>query len=264
LFKKSGGRRSRSRWVPVEIEDVHKGGMYGEVTYSVWLLDSRRMVDYVRADELRFKHHYDLERRLREDEILRQRDETLEFSRNHWERGFSRGRRRDRYRGDTRRTAHAWQPRARSVDRNLHIPSKRIVRNERALSVPPENTNWPAFLAEFAKAIRVDRDYSGDDPQLNNIERERGIYTRDVQNRHDNHINENEEDHRVNDRTYRRGDHIDYYPEFKERVVERTPPPNENYYDDRYKTYTMDFKDPRDIHMNFVFPGSRGQMDRDP
>jgi len=270
LLKKSGGRRRRSRLVPVEICEVHRGGMYGEITYSVWLLDSGRMIDFVRTDELRFKHHYDLEKRLRDDEILRRRDE--EYSRNHWETGFSRGRRMDTYRGErgrSQRTARAWQPRARSADGNFHITERRDVQHERALSVPPENTNWPAFLAEFTRAMcqdkRVDRDNSGDELQPQNIHNKRGLYSKDVRHSHDYRIYEEEEDDRVINQRYIGGDHIDDRPEYKERQVERTPMPARNYIDRRPRNYKMNFKDhaPRDLRLNFVFQDSRSQQDRD-
>jgi len=285
LFKKSGGsRRRRSKWVPVEVCDVHRGGMYGETTYSVWLLESRRMIDYVRTDELRFKHHYDLQRRLRDDEIARYNDEArnmnISYSHTQRGRGFRRGDRMDRFgvgRGRSGRTARAWQPRARSADGNFHLSPQRNHQRERAVSVPPENTNWPVFLAEFAKATYrdhlADRDNIGDDPQFNNADHEGPNYSRDVRHGEYNRIDENEYDYRdrgdyyrLVDDANRGGDYIDDRLESKELYVERSPPPRDDYMVDRRGTYAMNVKDgaPRgDIHMKFVFPGCRGLKDRD-
>jgi len=278
LFKKSSGRKRRSRWVPVEVCDVHRGGMYGEITYSVWLFESRRMIDYVRTDELRFKHHQDLERRLRDDEIARYRDEerdiNLEYSCNQLDRGFSRGDRMDRFvvgRGRSRRSARAWQPRARSAGGNFHTSYNRDIQRDRALSVPPENTNWPVFLADFARATygdrKVDRDHSGDDLQFNNVDHEGGNYERDVRHGQYNRIDGNVYDRRD------RGDYVnrgvvnnDDRLGFKENLLERTPPLNDNYLDDRRGTYRTDVQDRvhrGDIHMKFVFPSCRGREDRD-
>merc|ERR1719317_100255 len=127
-FKKSGRRRRRSRWVPVEVCAVHRGGMYGEITYSVWLFDSRRMVDYVHCGELRFNCHDDLERRLRGEEIALWREDmrriNQKLDRQQRGRGFFRDRRMDTFgggRGRSQRAARAWYPRAHSVDRNKHI-----------------------------------------------------------------------------------------------------------------------------------------------
>jgi len=282
LFKKSGGsRRRRSRWVPVEVCDVHRGGMYGEITYSVWLLESRRMIDYVRTDELRFKNHHDLERRLRDDEIARYHEEVrnmnIGYSHNQRDWGLRRGEGMDIGRGRSRRTARAWQPRARSADGNFHLSPKRNHQRERAVSVPPENTNWPVFLAEFAKATYRDhivgRDNVDDNLQFNNDDYEGWNRSRDVLHGEYNRIDENEYDYRdrgdfyrlAND-TYRGGHDIDDRLEYKETFVERTPPPKDDYMVDRGGSYTMNVQDraPRgDINMKFVFPSCRGMKDRD-
>lgn len=281
LFKKSGGRRRRSRWVPVEVTDVHRGGMYGEITYSVWLLESRRMIDYVRTDELRFKHHHDLERRLRDDEIARYHDDArnmnISYSHNQRGRGFRRGDRMDGFgvgRGRSWRTARAWQPRARSADGNFHLSPQRNNQRVRAVSVPPENTNWPVFLAEFAKATYrdhiVERDDTGDDIQFNNANHEGRNYSRDVRHGEYNRIDDNEYDYRDRGDFYRfddvnrGGDYIDDRLECKETFVERTPPPKDDYMGDRRGTYAMNVKDgvPRgDIHIKLEFPGCRRMKD---
>jgi len=282
LYKQRGSRRRRSRWVPVEVCEVH-GGMYGEITYSVWLLNERRMLEFVRTDELRFKYHHELERRLRDDEILHRRDElretNYEFTRYERDRGLSRGRRMDTYgggRGRSRRSARAGQLRARSAEGNFHISARRDTQNERAMSVPPENTNWPVFLAEFAKLIyrdrSADRHYSGDDLQYDDVEQKTGVYSSNVRY-NDRLIDENERDRRVRrdffneiDDMNRVGDNNDNRMEFERNHVERTPPPNDNYMGDRRGNYTMDFKDRGhrgSLHLNFVLPDCRGTQDRE-
>jgi len=253
--------------------------MYGEVTYAVWLLESRRMIDYVRSEELRFKHHLDLERRLRNDEVAHYRDEVrnMNFARSRNQR-FWRGDRMDRFgvgRGRTRHPAHVWQPRAQSANGNFNLSPRRNIQRDRALSVPPENTNWPVFLAEFAKATYRDhnRDNSGDDQHFNNADYESRNYTRDARHGDYNTVDEKEYDHRDTGDFYRSGDdinrggdYIDDGPEFKEAMVERTPTLKENYMTDRRGIYTMDVKDRAhkgNIHMKFIFPGCRGNQDRD-
>jgi len=278
LFKKSGGRRTRSRWVPVEVCEVHHGGMYGEITYSVWLLESRRMIHYVRSDELRFKHHLDLERRLRNDEVAHYRDEVRNMNFTHSRNPrFWRADRMDRFgvgRGRSRYSARVWQPRARSTDGNFNLSPPRNIQRDRALSVPPENTNWPAFLAEFAKATYRDhnRHNSGDDLQFNNADYEGRNYIRNVRHGDYSRIHENEYDHRDTGDFYRlvddikEGDYIDDRLEFKETLADKTSPLKEDYMAGRRGTYTMHVKDRAhrgNIHMKFVFPNWRGMKDRD-
>jgi len=132
--------------------------MYGEVTYDVWLFHSRRVVDYVHSDELRFKY-VDLERRRRHDEIAYIRED---LTRGEY---YSRGRRM----GGGRERSHAriCYPRAHSLDRNRNILARHDNQQERACSVPPENRNWGAFMADFAKAVyrgqAGDRDVNNDE-----------------------------------------------------------------------------------------------------
>jgi len=157
-FKKGGSRRRRSRWVPVEICRVHQDGMYGEVTYTVWLFHSRRVVDYVHSDELRFKYD-DLQRRRGHDEMA--------YFRGDLRRGeyYRRGRRMGG--GRERSQARTWHSRAQSADRNRNILASHDNNQGRATSVPPENRNWGAFLADFAKAVYRDQ---GGDRDFNNDE----------------------------------------------------------------------------------------------
>lgn len=284
-FKKSGGRRRRSRWVPVKVCEVYQGGMYGELTYSVWLFDSRRMVEFVRSDELQFKYHADLERRLRVDELTRCREDmkhiTLKLARQQRGGGFVRGRRMDTYVGGcgkTQRKAGARYPRAHSADNNVHIPSRQDRQQERAMSVPPENTSWPAFFAEFAKATYRghggDCYVSGDEQQLKDVDGEAGTYARVVRQNHANRINESENDHRRNRGTYRVndmsrvGDKIDDPVEFKVNGVERTFPLDDKYKSDRGRTYDIrDIKNYKvnggGFNVNFVLPPCWGQQDED-
>jgi len=157
-FKKGGSRRRRSKWVPVEICRVHQDGMYGEVTYTVWLFHSRRVVDYVHSDELRFKYD-DLQRRRGHDEMA--------YFRGDLRRGeyYRRGRRMGG--GRERSQARTWHSRAQSADRNRNILASHDNNQGRATSVPPENRNWGAFLADFAKAVYRDQ---GGDRDFNNDE----------------------------------------------------------------------------------------------
>jgi len=144
-FKKYGGRSRRSKWVPAEIDKLHRGGMYGELTYNVWLLDSRRIEEYVCGDELRFRYPEDLEKRQRDDEIARCREDlrqiNLKLARQQRERSYSRGRRYERQ--------GVWTQRARSADGNVYISDRQNRYEPRSMSVPP--AEWPEFLAEFAR-----------------------------------------------------------------------------------------------------------------
>jgi len=129
--------------------------MYGEVTYDVWLFHSRRMVDYVHSDELRFKYD-DLERRRRHDERACYREN---LRRGEY---YNIGRRIGRVR--ERSHIRTGYPRAQSAERNRNILASHDNHQQRGRSVPPENENWGAFLADFAKAVyrdkRGDRDFS--------------------------------------------------------------------------------------------------------
>jgi len=280
-FKKSGGRRRRSRWVPVEVCDVHQGGMYGELTYSVWLFESRRMVEFVRSDELRFKYHADMERRIRDDELVRRREDrrrmTLKLARQQRDGGFARGRRMDTYgggRGRSQRAARTWHPRSHSVDGNVLIPVRQDRQQERATSVPPDNTSWPAFFAEFAKAYNDRRgDYvNGDEQQLKDVDGDAATYSRVVRHNHGNRIHESERDHWGKRGTYRVtdmsrvADIVDDRSEFNVNGVERTPPANDNYMGGRRGPY--DIRDVKnrlgnggDINLNFVLPSCKVQQD---
>jgi len=282
-FKKSGGRRRRSRWVPVEVCEVHQGGMYGELTYSVWLFDSRRMVEFVCADELRFKYHADLKRRLREDELARHREDireiTRKLARQQHDVGYVRGRRMDTRggRGRSQRAARAWYPRAHSVDEHVHNPLREDRQKERAMSVPPENTSWPAFFAEFAKATYRGRRgdcYASDDEQLlKDVAGEAGTYARGVRHYHDNRKHESEHDHRGKRGPYRvidmsRGDKFDGLEFNDVNGVERTPPANDNYLSDVRGTYDIrnvkNYKGSGgDINVNLVLQDCRGKQDKD-
>jgi len=277
-FRKSGSRRRRSRWVPVEVCEVHRGGMYGEVTYSVWLFDSRRMVDYVRSDELRFKYHDDLERRLRGEEIALWREDmrriNQKLDRQQRGRGFFRDRRMDTFgggRGRSQRAARAWYPRAHSVDRNKHISARPDYQHERALSVPPDNTSLPAFFAEFAKAIyqgpRGDCAFSEDEQLLNDVEDEIGIPVRRVRRNHDKRFYESEHDDRQwrdTDRLINMNygdDRIDDRMYFQGNDVERMRLPNDNNIGGNRGTYDLKTRkvDGRDIHVNLVVPPCKCQ-----
>jgi len=246
-FKKSGSRRRRSRWIPAQVDEIHRGGMYGELTYSIYLLESGKIVDYVRMEELRFRNPLDLERRLREEEIARCREDmrqiNLKLARQQ-RRGISgRGHRMNTYyggRGRSRNASRSWY-RARSADRNLHISGRPDRQPQRAQSVPPGNQTWPEFLAEFAKAAcrepkEDDNEYSDHDG-FNDVYNETGHYDLD-----------------------RRGVNIDEMLEYK-RDVERTPPINDMYINDRRGNYKMDGKDLKfrgsEMNFNIFFPPCR-------
>jgi len=274
-FKKSS-RRRRSKWVLAEVCEVHCG-MYGELTYTVWLFDSRRMVDYVRPDELRFRYHQDMERRRREDEIARYREDlrqlTLKIARKQRGREFSRGRRGETYLGGRGRSQHAarvWQPRAHSVDGNIRMSARPERQPERATSVPPGNQSWPVFLAQFAKAVNnVPCEEIVDDQQFNDLDHEAVNYGREARQ---DHVEEIEHDHRVRGAYYRSaadmnytGDDIDNRIEFMKTGLQGTPQPNEKYIDDQLGTYRMGVKhknktDGSEINLNFHFPSCRGQQ----
>jgi len=126
---------------------VCQAGMYGAASYNIWLLDSKRIEDYVRADELRFRFPEDLEKRERDQEVARCREElrqiNLKLARQQRVRGFSRGRIDERQ--------GAWSQRAFSADENAHTWVRPDRDEPRAMSVPPEA--WPEFLADFAKTV---------------------------------------------------------------------------------------------------------------
>jgi len=246
-FKKSGGRRRRSRWVPALVDDIHRGGMYGELTYSIYLLDSGKIVDYVRLEELRFRYPLDLERRLREEEVARCREEmrriNLKLARQQRARALSaRGHRMNTYyggRGRSRNAGRSWH-RARSAERNNHGSSRPDRQEQRAQSVPPGSRTWPEFLAEFTKAVygepKENHDYS-DHNEFNDVYHETG---------------NNDLNHRgVNI------DEMDY-----KRDVERIPPTNDMYTNDRRGYYKMDGKGLKfrgsDMNFNIFVPPCRG------
>jgi len=248
-FKKSGGRRRRSRWVPAQVDEIHRGGMYGELTYSIHLLDSGKIVDYVKMKELRFRYPLDLERRLREEEIARCREDmrqiNLQLARQQRARAVSaRGHRMNTYyggRGRSRDAVRSWH-RARSAERNNHILSRPDRLEQRAQSVPPGSRSWPEFLAEFTKAVygepKENHDYS-DHNEFNDVHPETG---------------NNDLEHR--------GVNIDEM-EYK-RDVERTPPINDMNTDDRWGYYKMGGKDLKfrgsDMNFNIYFPPCRGHQ----
>jgi len=251
--------------------------MYGELTYTVWLFDSRKMMDFVRPDELRFRYHQDMERRRREDEVARCREDlrqlTLKLARKQRGREYSRGRKIE-YLGGRGRSQHAarvWQPpRAHSVDGNVRISARQERQPERATSVPPGNQSWPVFLAQFAKAVNnVPCEDIGDDQQFNELDHEAINYGRDVRQ---DHVEEIEHDPRVRGDYYRSagdinyaGGDIDNRIEFLKNGVQGTPQPNEKYIDDQLGTYRMGVKhknkvDGSEINLNFHFPSCRGQQ----
>jgi len=261
-----GGRSRRDRWVKAEVCEVYPNGMYGELTYSVWRKDTRRIEDYVHTDELRFRNPRDLERRLREDEIVRCQEDlrqlNFEQARQQRKRGMSmRGRR-------PQRAARAWtQPRAQSVEVNAQLPIAGNPPEHRSMSVPPAGINWAEFLAEFAKVT-----VCGDNPQEEadgmelkeqNPHFETGMYGRRDGRRgqgQDNDIIDRSErgdwgrrgdiDHRdIIAEVNRGGDHVADRLEFVNN--ERLYVPNQDaYIDDRRGAYDINLKD----HMN------RGQL----
>lgn len=141
-FKKHGGRRRRAKWVPAEVDKLHRGGMYGELTYNVWLLDSERMEEYVCAEELRFRYPEDLEKRQRDDEIARCREDLQQIKLKliRQQRGFSRGRRDERQ--------GAWTQRSCSVGGNVNL-ARPARQQPRSASVPP--AHWVDYVAEHAR-----------------------------------------------------------------------------------------------------------------
>jgi len=194
-----GGRSRRDRWVKAEVCEVYPNGMYGELTYSVWRKDTRRIEDYVHTDELRFRNPRDLERRLREDEIVRCQEDlrqlNFEQARQQRKRGMSmRGRR-------PQRAARAWtQPRAQSVEVNAQLPIAGNPPEHRSMSVPPAGINWAEFLAEYTKAtVRGDyppQEVDGIELKEQNPHVELGMYGRqnDIRGHgpDDDHIERNE------------------------------------------------------------------------
>jgi len=167
--------------------------MYGELTYNVWLLDTERMEEYVRAEELRFRYPEDLEKRRRDDEIARCREDlrqiNLKLARQQRERGFSRGRREERQ-GD-------WTQRAQSADGNVHFVARPDRQEPRSMSVPP--VHWPEFLAEYAKnqflGRRGGNQRLAPAEEIDYVYNDSGFQGRDLQN-HDERIYENERDDR--------------------------------------------------------------------
>lgn len=277
-FKKSGGRRRRAKWVLAEVCDVHRAGMYGELTYTVWLFESGRMVNYVRSDELRFRYRQDLERRQREEEIARCQEDlrliNIKLARQQREREFSRGRVINTYmggRGRSQHAARAWrpQPRAHSVDGNMHI-SARPVREERATSVPPGNQSWPVFLAEFAKGLEK-CEYNVDEHQMNEFDNEAINYGREIRHNHGIYVDENEHDPLIGDDYYRSVGDVNYagadtgnHLEFIKNDLQRTLALSG---DDRFGTNNnlVNVKENNKINgsginLNFHFPTCRGQQ----
>jgi len=247
-FKKAGGRRRRSRWVSAKVDDIHRGGMYGELTYTLYLLDSGKVVDFVSKDELRFRYPRDREERgARDDELALWREDmrqiNLKFARQLREREASaRGRIIERApRGRSLNATRVMQ-RARSAVRNVNIRPDR--HQERAQSVPPGSRTWPQFLAEFANAFRdpkENHDFSGDNEDIDAYEDTGNMYP------------------------IRRGFDVDEQLLEQKRDVERTSPPPPIYRNDHRGTFLNDGKDGfkvrgREMHVNIFLPGCRGQQ----
>lgn len=168
---------------------MHRGGMYGEITYDLRLLDSRKYEEYVRGGELRFRYPEDSERRQRDDEIARCREDlrqiNLKLARQQREREFSRGR------GDERQ--RAFPHRAHSADGNYHIPARQAHYEPRAMSVPPE---LPEILAEYAmkKLLGPNRGNQRSAPEdYDDVYNDTAVNARD---QYDERIYENERDDR--------------------------------------------------------------------
>lgn len=265
---------------------MYRDGMYGELTYSVWRWDTRRTEDYVHTDELRFRNPRDLERRLKEDEIVRVdeivrcqedlRQLNLEQARYQRVRGpVLRGRR-------PQRAARAWkQTRAQSVEVNTQIPVRENRPENRAMSVPPAEVNWAAFLAEFAKVT-----CRGDNPPEDNdgIEFkeqiplvETGMYGRqgDARGQDEEYVERNERsvlgrkgdlDHRDIIADVNRGgdnvaDCIEYANNERTYIPYQDTYINDRQVNDRHVTYEMNLKDQmyrQGIKLNFVLPPGTG------
>jgi len=254
-FKKSGSRRRRSRWVPAKVHEIHRGGMYGELTYTLYLLDSGKIVDFVSKEEMRFRYPRDLERRIKDDEVALWREDmrqiNLKFARQQRVRGTSaRGRIIDATRAPRGRSLNATRAfdRARSAEKDAYISGKPAEKRERAQSVPPGNRSWPQFLAEFAKyAYRdpmEDYDYSGDN-EANDLYPETGNY--DLEYPDGGGIN------------------LDKMLEHKEKAIATTPPPY-RIFTNRGGNFPIDGKDvykvrgSHGMNVNIYLPGCRGQQ----
>jgi len=271
-------RSTRVRWDPAEVCKVYRDGMYGELTYSVWLKHIGRIEDFVHPEELRFRDPRDLDRRLKEDEIVRD-DEivrcqeelrllNLEQARQQQFRGPSmRGRR-------PQRAARAWkQRRAQSLNGDPPIPPRGNRPETRAMSVPPSDINWPEFFAEFAKIAcrggdQLVAEKTDDDERKEQIAPfKAGMYGRQSDLHHnDDHIYRNERGHwrrkgdldqRVIDADVDRGmDNVADYSEFGD--AERMNPTHQNtYMSDGHGNYEMNLKDQmnrRGIKVKVVLP----------
>jgi len=279
-IKNHDHRSMRVRWDPAEVCKVYRDGMYGELTYSVWLKDTRMIEDFIHPDELRFRNPRDLDRRLKEDEIVRD-DEivrcqeeirllNLEQARQQQLRGPSmRGRR-------PQRAARAWkQPRAQSLNGDPPMPARANRPETRAMSVPPSDINWPEFFAKIAKIACRGGDQlvteKTDDNEIKeqNPPFETGMYDRqsDLRRHDDDYIDGNELgnwrgkgdlDHRdiVAD-VDRGGDNVADYIEFGN--AERIYPTHQNTYtSDRQVNYEMNLKDRGGIKVNVVLPPGTG------
>jgi len=202
---------------------VHRGGMYGEITYDLKLLDSRKYEEYVRGGELRFTHPEDSEKRERDDEIARCREDlrqiNLKLARQQREREFSRGR------GDERQGA--FTHRAYSADGNYHIPARQAHYGPRSMSVPPE---LPEILADFAMKKLSGRgrgnQRSAPAEDYDDVYHDTGVR----RDRYDERIFENELDdpgyRRIVDNVNRGGDGVADHFDFKRTDANRISPRN--------------------------------------
>jgi hypothetical protein len=201
---------------------VHRGGMYGEITYDLKLLDSRKYEEYVRGRELRFTYPEDSEKRERDDEIARCQEDlrqiNLKLARQQREREFSRGR------GDERQGALTH--RAYSADGNYHIPARQAHYEPRSMSVPPE---LPEILADFAMKKLLGRSRgnqrSAPAEDYDDVYNDTGVNGRD---QYDERIYENELDDRgyrgIVDNVNRGGDGVADHLHFKRIDANRISP----------------------------------------
>jgi len=159
-IKSYSRRSSRPRWTPGEVWEVWRDEIYGGLTYSILLKRSGKIKDFIQNDELRFRDPLDLEKRWREDEIVREdeiaRQENIkqfevELARQRREREYSnRGRRPQRPARDIE------HHRARSVNENYYFSERANLPEDRAMSVPPTDYNWQDVFTYVANNVRKD------------------------------------------------------------------------------------------------------------
>jgi len=287
--KSYSSRRRRPKWIPAEVYEVWRDEIYGELTYSVWLSKSGKVIDFVRPDELRFREPFDLEKRWREDEIVREDEFARQenFRQLEIERARQRRDRRPTRRGRRQKRQALVRPHnhARSADENFYITERADLSANRPLSIPPDY--WQEFFSELlarstGRAHKQFQEEENDGIEFNDNVPQNGreMNDEDYLEYDDDHIDDHKSDVWVRRSAHDHGDIVDYVTHAGDNVAgsgdflsensEGTYPSHPDIFiSERQGTYETNLKDQTKrtksaINLNIVLPAGTGiQSERD-